>query len=118
MMAERKAASSDGSTPVTDAPPKPEVVEEDLSNKPGIFEAVAPMQPVQPLPADADFVQYKGLAQERRMTEAQWQQARVDDQGEVVWNKANGFKVPLRDLSDKALLALARDNSFAMPDRS
>jgi hypothetical protein len=118
-MAERKAASSDGTTPVTDAPPQDEVkVEDKVFTDNSALKAVSATGPVEPLPADADYVQYKGRATMRRITVGQWQQARVEDQGEVTWDKSNGFRVPLSDLNDAALAALGRDNNFALPDRS
>jgi hypothetical protein len=120
-MAGQKPAS-DGTTPTQDAPPQdekaPKVEDTDITGQKGALAAVRPTGPVEPLDAEANYVQYKGRGQMRRITEAQWRQARVEDQGEIVWDKANNFKVPLSDFNDQALLALARDGSFALPDRS
>lgn len=110
--------SSDGTTATQDAPPqdqKAEMVDEDITSKPGALNAVRPNEPVQPLSADADYVEYKGKATTRRITVEQWKQAKVDDQEEVVWDKSNDFRVDLSDLNEKAQMVLARDPSFAFP---
>jgi hypothetical protein len=109
--------SSDGTTATQDAPPqdqKAAVVEEDITDK-GALEAVRPNEPVQPLSADASYVEYKGKATTRRITAEQWKQAKVDDQEEVVWDKSNDFRVDLSELSEKAQTVLGRDPSFAFP---
>lgn len=106
--------SSDATTPTQDAPPK-EPTNEDITGKPGALSAVRPMSAVEPLDADADYVEYKGRATERRITVDQWQQAKVPDQGEVAWTKGNQYKVSLDELNDKAVAVLKRDPSFAFP---
>lgn len=91
-------------------------VDEDITSKPGAIQAVRPDAPVEPLETDAEYVEYKGKATTRRITAEQWQQARVKEQGEVVWDKSNDFRVPLSDLNDSALAVLRRDGAFAIPE--
>jgi hypothetical protein len=98
-----------------DAPSQP--VEKDITAEKGALNAVRPDSPVEPLDSDADYVEYQGKATIRRMTVEQWEQARVKDQGEVVWDATNDFRVPLSDLNEAALKALARDASFAFPQK-
>lgn len=119
-MVDRKTASSDGTTPVQDAPPKDEKaapVEEDITSKGGALDAVRPAEPVEALDADADYVEYKGRGTVRRITAEQWELAKIPDQGEVVWDASNNYKVPVSDLNDKALAALLHDGSFALPEK-
>jgi hypothetical protein len=111
------SAKADTSSAPQDAPPKPAVEDEEITNKPGAIEAVKPEGVVEPLDENADYVEYKGKATTRRITADQWAQARVPDQNEVVWEKSNEYKVSISDLSDKALQLLAHDGSFALPKR-
>jgi hypothetical protein len=118
-VANRKEPASDGTVPPQDAPPideKAVPVEEDISNLPGAIQAVRPVEPVEELESDADYVEYKGRATERRITADQWLQARVKDQSEIVWDASNEFKVPLDDLNEAAIAALRRDGAFAIPE--
>jgi len=118
-MANRQQPASDGSTAPQDAPPidqKAEIVEEDITSKPGALQAVRPRESVEELESDADYIEYKGRATERRITAEQWEMARVKDQSEVVWNAANEYRVPLSDLNSAAITALRRDGAFAIPE--
>lgn len=104
--------------PAQDAPveaPKAPV-NEDITSLPGALQAVRPPDPVEDLDGDADYVEYKGRATSRRITAEQWEKARVKDQGEVLWDASNGFKVPLADLNQAALTVLRRDGGFAIPE--
>lgn len=100
--------------PAQDVPKAP--VEEDITRLPGALAAVRPPDPVDDLDAEADYVEYKGRATQRRITAEQWEQARVNDQSEVVWDASNEFRVPLADLNDAALAVLRRDGAFAIPE--
>lgn len=91
---------------------------EDITNKSGAFDIVAPLEPVEPAPADAKYVTYKGRAATRRITAEQWEKAGVSDQQEVVWDSSNNFQVRVDKLSDEALNALRRDGSFSVPAES
>lgn len=102
--------------PVEDAPKLP--TNEDITALPGALQAVRPADPVEDLPGDADYVEYKGKATQRRITAEQWEKARVLEQGEVVWDSSNDFRVPLADLNQAALTVLRRDGAFAIPEGS
>ena len=116
-MAGKQQQSADSEGFVQDAPAVPSVpVEEDITNQPGALGAVRPDGPVEDLEDDADYVEYKGKATMRRITAEQWEQARVRDQSEVVWDNSNDFRVPLADLNIGALAVLRRDGSFAIPE--
>jgi hypothetical protein len=52
------------------------------------------------------FVRYVGTADLRKISRADWKQAGVASQADVVWNHANGFKVLESDLSEEALALL------------
>lgn len=118
MASRSQPPSTDGTETPQDVPPQEtaEPVEEDITSKPGALAAVRPAEPVEDLNPDADFVEYKGRATSRRITAAQWEQARVRDQSEIVWDASNEFKVPLADLNDAALAVLRRDGAFAIPE--
>lgn len=87
----------------------------DISREPGAFAAVRPDETPEPLPADAEFVVYKGKAQFRRITAEQWEAAGVKEQGETFWSKANNFSLPADRFSEKALQTLRNDGSFSVP---
>lgn len=87
----------------------------DISRESGAFAAVRPDEVPEPLPTDAEFVEYKGKAQYRRITAEQWEAAGVEEQGETFWNSANNFKLPVDRFNPKALQALRNDGSFSVP---
>jgi hypothetical protein len=49
-----------------------------------------------------DVLIYTGGATERIITEKQWQAAGVEDQGEVVFDAKNNYRMPLDELTGKA----------------
>lgn len=100
----------------TESVEKPQTTEEDITSQPGALQAVRPSEAVEPLDADAEYVEYKGKATIRRITQSDWEKARVKGQGEVVWDKSNDFQVPLSDLNSAALAVIRRDGAFAIPE--
>jgi hypothetical protein len=56
-----------------------------------------------------DFARYIGTATVRRMTEAQWKSAGIENQGSVEWTAANGYAVGRDRFSDAAWEALGND---------
>lgn len=121
MATRSQPASPDGTDAPQDAPPvdekaEPVQTDEDISKLPGALQSVRPADPVEDLEGDAEYVEYKGKATSRRITADQWEKARVKDQGEVVWDASNEFKVPLSDLNQAALTVLRRDGAFAIPE--
>lgn len=90
----------------------------DLSSDPSAFRAVAPQTPPEDLEADAQYVEYKGQATHRRISQADWEAAGVKDQGDVEWSKDTGMRVGLDHLTEEALEVLRRDGGFSVPARS
>lgn len=89
----------------------------DISQEKGAFTAVAPLTPPEDLPSDAEYVEYKGQATNRRISQADWEQAGVADQGDVEWQKQFGMKVPVDHFTAEALEVLRRDGGFSVPAR-
>lgn len=87
----------------------------DITEEPGAFEAVKPQGEVEDLEADANYVEYKGMATVRRVTKEQWEQAGVLEQDTVEWSADNRMRVPLNDLNPTAQNFLRHDGSFAFP---
>lgn len=79
--------------------------------------AVAPNVPVEDSSSDTEYVEYLGRAHERVITAADWEAAGIPEQGEVAWTGANGKRVHLVDLTEKALERLRLDGSFSVPAR-
>lgn len=90
----------------------------DLSSEPSAFTAVAPLTPPEDLDADAKFVEYKGQATHRRISQADWEAAGIANQGDVEWSKETGMRVGVDHLTDEALEVLRRDGGFSVPARS
>lgn len=90
----------------------------DISQDPSAFTAVAADTPPGDAPEDAKYVTYHGKATLRRLTEEQWRQGGVNDQGYVEWSSDNGFRVSVEDLSADALEALRKDGNFSVPARN
>lgn len=62
-------------------------------------------------------VEYTGSADEVKISASDWNKAGVEgDQKQVVWNRANRFKVPAGDLSAEALEVLRTDSRFKVPE--
>lgn len=61
-------------------------------------------------PKTVEGLRYKGSADRRVITKAQWAKAKVDDQEkDVVWDSENDFTVLKSDLSKKAIALLEKD---------
>jgi hypothetical protein len=89
----------------------------DISQEKGAFNAVAPLSPPEDLEADAEYVEYKGQATHRRISQADWEKAGVADQGDVEWSKEFGMRVPVGHFTSEALEVLRRDGGFSVPAR-
>lgn len=64
----------------------------------------------------ADVVKYVGLSTVRRITKQAWEKAEIKGQDTVVWDRSNGYSVPVEKLNDAALEKLKQDRSFVMPE--
>jgi hypothetical protein len=95
-----------------------DAAETDLSSDPSAFTAVAPRTPPEDLDADAKYVEYKGQATHRRISEADWQAAGVADQGDVEWSRDTNMRVGVDHFTDEALEVLRRDGGFSVPARN
>ncbi len=87
----------------------------DISDDKGAFTAVAPRTPPEDLPSDAEYVEYKGQATHRRISEADWRQAGVLEQGDVEWSREFNMRVPVDHFTPTALRMLRADGGFSVP---
>ena len=87
----------------------------DLSTDKSAFTAVAPLTPPEALEADAGYVEYKGQATHRRISQADWEQAGVLEQGDVEWSRDTLMRVPIDHFTPTALKFLRADGGFSVP---
>lgn len=90
----------------------------EITSDPSAFRAVAPLTPPGDLEADAQYVEYRGQATHRRISQADWEAAGVKDQGDVEWSRDTNMRVGIDHLTDEALEVLRRDGGFSVPARS
>lgn len=86
-----------------------------ITDEPGVFEALKPLEEVPELEADAKFVEYHGRAGRRTITAADWEKAGIDGMSEVTWDANNNHRVRASHFNPEALDALRNDGSFAVP---
>jgi hypothetical protein len=48
------------------------------------------------------YVKYVGLSHVRAVLKEEWLKVGVNDQKAIIWNQANGWMVPLSDITDNA----------------
>lgn len=64
---------------------------------------------------DSGVIEYVGTADVRSISKAEWAQAGVEGQADLVWDASNGFKVKASDVSEGALAILKNDPAFKLP---
>lgn len=87
----------------------------EISSDPSAFKAVAPLAPPEDLPAEAEYVEYKGQATHRRISEADWRTAGALEQGDVEWSRDTNMRVPIDHFTPTALRLLRADGGFSVP---
>lgn len=63
------------------------------------------------------MVKYIGTADARRITAQEWKGVGVHDMGTTVWNRANGFSVPLSSITDGARPYIEADERLVIVDQ-
>lgn len=67
--------------------------------------------------ASGKVAKYVGTADVREIDAAAWRNIGVEDQGKVVWSKANRWQVPVADLTPQAVNYLDKgDDGFVIAD--
>jgi hypothetical protein len=72
----------------------------------------------EPKKADKPGVYHKSVASIRQITEQDWLQAGISNQGTVIWDDVNGNFRKLEDFTPEALEVLRRDDSFRVVERT
>lgn len=62
------------------------------------------------------YAKYVGTATTRRMSRRDWAAVGVADQGDVVFNRANGYVVSTDQFNEAALAKLAEDDGIVLVD--
>lgn len=86
-----------------------------LDSSDGALQAVRPTEPVGEAEPGYNWVEYKGLATERRISASDWDRAGISDAADSVWNVGNNFRVRADDFIEEQLQILRNDGSFLVP---